>query len=342
MSKPKILVTGATGKTGVSTTLGLLEKGFRVRALVRKIDARAERLRAGGAEIVVGSLESYRDLEVAMKGVVRAYFCPPLEPGTLRRAALFVAAAQEAKLEAVVQLSQWVADAVHPAVHAAGTSRRSSPAGGEPSGGGSGRAIRPVWPAVGAGSQCAPIERGYRARDRGLPRQSRAAYRQGLSANGSAIAGAQWDSRSDGPGVEQARQISGRAAADVPQGGLVAWDIRVCRFAVVLVFAGLPGQRVRPRRADWGRRRNRRFGSRRLCFHCKAICDGVSGRGPRIDRRVARGFRPVGCLVGAKAERQPNRSAARRAAYRRLRAGEGIVRLDGDTRRAGTVVQRAC
>ena len=58
MSKPKILVTGATGKTGVSTTLGLLEKGFPVRALVRKIDARAERLRAGGAEIVVGSLES--------------------------------------------------------------------------------------------------------------------------------------------------------------------------------------------------------------------------------------------------------------------------------------------
>jgi len=41
-----------------------------------------------------------------MKGVVRTYFCPPLEPGTLRRAALFVAAAQEAKLEAVVQLSQ--------------------------------------------------------------------------------------------------------------------------------------------------------------------------------------------------------------------------------------------
>jgi len=118
MSKPKILVTGATGKTGVSTTLGLLEKGFPARALVRKIDARAERLRAGGAEILVGSLESYRDLEVAMKGVVRAYFCPPLEPGTLRRAALFVAAAQEAKLEAVVQLSQWVADAVHPAVHA--------------------------------------------------------------------------------------------------------------------------------------------------------------------------------------------------------------------------------
>lgn len=118
MSKPKILVTGATGKTGMPTALGLLEQGYPVRALVRNIGPRTERLRDRGAEIVVGSLESYRDLEVAMRGVVRAYFCPPLEPGTLRRATLFVAAAQEAKLEAVVQLSQWVADAVHPAVHA--------------------------------------------------------------------------------------------------------------------------------------------------------------------------------------------------------------------------------
>jgi NAD(P)H dehydrogenase (quinone) len=67
-------------------------------------------LRTSGAEIVVGSLESYGDIENAMKGVVRAYFCPLLEPGTLRRASLFAAAACEAKIEAVVQLSQWVAD----------------------------------------------------------------------------------------------------------------------------------------------------------------------------------------------------------------------------------------
>lgn len=118
MLKPKILVTGATGKTGTPTALGLAEKGFPVRALVRRDDARAALLRSRGVEIVVGSLESLRDLELAMKGVKRAYFCPPLEPGTLRRAVLFAAAAREARLEAVVQLSQWVADASHPAVHA--------------------------------------------------------------------------------------------------------------------------------------------------------------------------------------------------------------------------------
>ena len=58
-------VTGATGKTGMPTAFGLLQKGYPVRALVRKTDPRAERLRDSGAEIVVGSLESYRDLELA-------------------------------------------------------------------------------------------------------------------------------------------------------------------------------------------------------------------------------------------------------------------------------------
>jgi len=111
MPKPRILVTGATGKTGSPTTLRLLEKGYPVRALVRQFDERAGRLRQAGAEITVGSLEDFRDLTRAMKNMDRAYFCPPLEPGTLRRATLFAAAAREAKLEAVVQLSQWVADA---------------------------------------------------------------------------------------------------------------------------------------------------------------------------------------------------------------------------------------
>jgi NAD(P)H dehydrogenase (quinone) len=118
MPKPRILVTGAAGKTGAPTALQLLEKGYPVRALVRQVDARAERLQQAGAEVIAGSLEDFRDLARAMRNVDRAYFCPPLEPGTLRRATLFAAAAREAKLEAVVQLSQWVADAIHPAAHA--------------------------------------------------------------------------------------------------------------------------------------------------------------------------------------------------------------------------------
>ena len=118
MLKPTILVTGATGKTGGATISQLLGKGYPVRALVQRLDHRSERLAKRGARIVVGSLEDMTDLRSAMTGVQRAYFCPPLEPGTLRRASLFAAAAQDAKLEVVVALSQWVASADHPAAHA--------------------------------------------------------------------------------------------------------------------------------------------------------------------------------------------------------------------------------
>ena len=117
MIKPKILVTGATGKTGAATVAQLLAKGFPVRALARRSDPRSDQLRALGAEVVIGSLEDLKDLSAAMIGVKRAYYCPPLEPGTLRRAALFAEAAQEAKLESVVALSQWLADPQHPAIH---------------------------------------------------------------------------------------------------------------------------------------------------------------------------------------------------------------------------------
>lgn len=118
MAKPRTLVTGATGKTGTPTVHQLLEKGFPVRALVRREDSRSAALAHAGAEIVVGSLEDPFDLERAMRGVQRAYFCPPLEPGTLRRAALFAIAAQEAHLETVVVLSQWLVDRSHIALHA--------------------------------------------------------------------------------------------------------------------------------------------------------------------------------------------------------------------------------
>lgn len=118
MLKPTILVTGATGKTGGATIAQLLAMEYPVRALVRQADHRSERLTRFGAQVVVGSLEDITDLRTAMSGVQRAYFCPPLEPGTLRRAALFAAAAQDAGLEVVVALSQWVASADHPAAHA--------------------------------------------------------------------------------------------------------------------------------------------------------------------------------------------------------------------------------
>jgi uncharacterized protein YbjT (DUF2867 family) len=112
-----MLITGATGKTGSATVMELRKRGFAVRALVHTIDQRSQRLRDAGAEIVVGSLEDYDALVAALRGVQRAYFCPPLASGALRKATLFAAAAEEAKLEAVVALTQWLVDPSHRALH---------------------------------------------------------------------------------------------------------------------------------------------------------------------------------------------------------------------------------
>jgi NAD(P)H dehydrogenase (quinone) len=118
MQNPKVLVTGATGKTGTPTALLLMRKGYAVRALVRRDDARSAALRKAGADVVVGSLEDPVDVRNAMEGVQRAYYCPPLEPGSLRRATIFAEAAEDARLEAIVALSQWLVDRAHLSVHA--------------------------------------------------------------------------------------------------------------------------------------------------------------------------------------------------------------------------------
>ena len=107
MSKPKVLITSAAGRTGAATVLQLLEKDFSVRAMVRKPDARSRVLEKAGAEVFYGDLFDFRDLRRAMTGVQRAYYCPPLTPHLLQAAMLFALAAEEAKLEVVALMSQW-------------------------------------------------------------------------------------------------------------------------------------------------------------------------------------------------------------------------------------------
>jgi uncharacterized protein YbjT (DUF2867 family) len=116
MPKPQILVTAAAGRTGRPTVLQLLAKGYPVRALVRSLDHRAEELRAAGAEVVAGSLADPADLERALRGVRRAYFCPPWGPGLVHLTASFATAAAEARLESVVAMSQWLASPRHPSM----------------------------------------------------------------------------------------------------------------------------------------------------------------------------------------------------------------------------------
>lgn len=58
MTRPTMLVTGATGKTGASVVEQSLKQGLSVRALVRRLDERSEKLEELGADIVVAAQEA--------------------------------------------------------------------------------------------------------------------------------------------------------------------------------------------------------------------------------------------------------------------------------------------
>jgi len=113
MRKPRILVTGASGRNASAAVLDLLKRGFPVRAFVRRQDERSAALGATGAEIFVGDLFDYRDLERAMVDVQRAYHSAPYAPNLLHGMMLFAIAAEQAKLEVVAWMSQWNPHPVH-------------------------------------------------------------------------------------------------------------------------------------------------------------------------------------------------------------------------------------
>lgn len=115
MTRPRILVTGATGRTGAAVIVELLNAGYPVRALVRSDDARAAALRARGVEVAVADMTDAERVAAALRGVQRAYWLPPYDAEMLTGAAVFATAAREARLEAVVSLSQWLASPTHPA-----------------------------------------------------------------------------------------------------------------------------------------------------------------------------------------------------------------------------------
>jgi NAD(P)H dehydrogenase (quinone) len=116
MTQPTILVTGATGKTGGAVVTELLARGVSVRAMVRARDGRSAALEALGAQIVVADIFDPDQLVAAMRGAQRAYFVPPYHPYSVQSAVTFAVAAREAKLEAVVQLGQWLSHRNHPAI----------------------------------------------------------------------------------------------------------------------------------------------------------------------------------------------------------------------------------
>jgi len=106
MTQRTYLITAATGKTGVHTVNRLLKDGHAVRAMVHREDERSARLRDAGAEIVVGDLLDHEDVLRAVDGVSAAYLCYPVLPGFIQATAYFADAAQRARLDVVVSMSQ--------------------------------------------------------------------------------------------------------------------------------------------------------------------------------------------------------------------------------------------
>jgi len=116
MIKPRMIVTGATGKTGSVVTTELLKAGYPVRALAHREDDRSARLKAQGAEIAVADMSDAERVADALKDVRRAYYCPPFDPYMIQGAVGFAVAAKEAGLEHIVGVTQWLASPSHPSL----------------------------------------------------------------------------------------------------------------------------------------------------------------------------------------------------------------------------------
>src|SRR3979411_2085757 len=104
-----ILVTGAAGQLGSvgRTVTGLLlDRGFPVRAMGGGADERATSLRAAGAQVVVGDLLEPGDVYRVVSGCGRVYFGMSVSAGYLEAAMTMAAVAREAKVNALVNMSQ--------------------------------------------------------------------------------------------------------------------------------------------------------------------------------------------------------------------------------------------
>jgi uncharacterized protein YbjT (DUF2867 family) len=108
--KEKVLITSATGKTGFATAAKLLEEGVPVRIYVRSKNAKALQLESIGAEIALGELDNYTQLESALNGVKYVYYCHPFIPNLLSNVSVFIKAAKAAEIAGVVFMGQWLAE----------------------------------------------------------------------------------------------------------------------------------------------------------------------------------------------------------------------------------------
>src|SRR5215831_17409591 len=109
MSQETILVTGAAGGVGSTARVAigiLLEQGHRVRAMVRKLDARADALRDQGAEVAVADMLDIVAVRAAMQGCSVVYFTMSVSPNYLEAATNVAVTARNLGVKAFVSLAQ--------------------------------------------------------------------------------------------------------------------------------------------------------------------------------------------------------------------------------------------
>ena len=100
-----LLVTGATGTTGMEVLRALKARGAEARALVRD-ETKAHHLRDLGFEPATGDLGDPRTLGPALEGVEKAYLVSPIGPMQSEFEQAFLETAKEAGVKHIVKLSR--------------------------------------------------------------------------------------------------------------------------------------------------------------------------------------------------------------------------------------------
>src|SRR5262245_61182999 len=98
-----ILVLGATGRQGGATARHLLEKGWRVRVLVRDV-SKASSLQQASAEVVQGDFDDRASLDAAMQGVY-GVFSVQANVDEVRQGKAIADAAKEASVQHFIYTS---------------------------------------------------------------------------------------------------------------------------------------------------------------------------------------------------------------------------------------------
>ena len=99
-----LLVTGATGTTGMEVLRALKARGAKARALVRD-ETKAHHLRDLGFEPTTGDLGDPRTLGAALEDVERAYLVSPISPMQSEFEQAFLETAKEAGVKHIIKLS---------------------------------------------------------------------------------------------------------------------------------------------------------------------------------------------------------------------------------------------